>query len=223
MMRGSQLLRAARRPSASDVATRERLLDVATELFAEHGFKRVTVRQISQAARANVAAVNYHFGDKRGLYRAIVAGAIAAMQDTNRAAVEAGQGGSPADQLRAFVRTWLERVTASPKHLWIHRLMTRELEDPTDALDEIFEEVLEPRHEYLSRIVSALTDIPARDPRVMRAIASVLGQCLVFARPLPPRAPAPWRHVAKDIGAAATHIAEFSLAGLRAMKDNTGS
>ena len=47
----------------ADRETRERLLKAAEALFAERGFKRVTVREICLAARANVAAVNYHFGD----------------------------------------------------------------------------------------------------------------------------------------------------------------
>jgi AcrR family transcriptional regulator len=57
---------------AREAATRERLLTAAAALFAEHGFRRVTVRDICEEASANVAAVNYHFGDKQGLYREVV-------------------------------------------------------------------------------------------------------------------------------------------------------
>ena len=52
-----------------DPRTRARLLKAAEQLFAERGFRKVTVREICHAAKANVAAVNYHFGDKLGLYR----------------------------------------------------------------------------------------------------------------------------------------------------------
>ena len=48
--------------------TRERLLDEAERLFAEQGYAAVTVRQITQASRSNLAAVNYHFGGKEKLY-----------------------------------------------------------------------------------------------------------------------------------------------------------
>ena len=51
-----------------DRETRERVLRSAAQLFADRGFKKVTVREICRAARANVAAVNYHFGDKGGLF-----------------------------------------------------------------------------------------------------------------------------------------------------------
>ena len=51
----------------ADRETRDRLLKSAERLFADRGFRNVTVREICRAAHANVAAVNYHFSDKLGL------------------------------------------------------------------------------------------------------------------------------------------------------------
>ena len=48
--------------------TRQRLLDTAGEVFAEKGFQAATVRQICGMAGVNIAAINYHFGDKERLY-----------------------------------------------------------------------------------------------------------------------------------------------------------
>jgi len=53
--------------SASSADTRQRLIEAAANLFANKGFEHVTVREICKASNANVAAVNYHFGDKAGL------------------------------------------------------------------------------------------------------------------------------------------------------------
>ena len=47
--------------------TRQRVLEAAGEVFAERGFRAATVREICQRAKANLAAVNYHFGDKERL------------------------------------------------------------------------------------------------------------------------------------------------------------
>lgn len=57
--------------NASGDATRRRLLEAATRLFSEHGYAAVTVRDITRAAETNLAAVNYHFGGKLGLYEAV--------------------------------------------------------------------------------------------------------------------------------------------------------
>ena len=54
------------------VDTRERLLDAAEELFAEHGFEAVSLRDLTSVAEANVAAVNYHFGGKEKLITAVM-------------------------------------------------------------------------------------------------------------------------------------------------------
>lgn len=53
--------------------TRQRLLDAAEELFAEKGFEAVSLRELTAAAEANVASVNYHFGGKEGLIGAVLA------------------------------------------------------------------------------------------------------------------------------------------------------
>jgi AcrR family transcriptional regulator len=50
---------------------RERLLYAALRRFAASGFERTSVRDIAQAAGANVSAVGYYFGDKEGLYRTL--------------------------------------------------------------------------------------------------------------------------------------------------------
>uniref|UniRef100_UPI0010418D0F TetR/AcrR family transcriptional regulator n=1 Tax=Actinomadura fibrosa TaxID=111802 RepID=UPI0010418D0F len=54
--------------------TRERLLDAAERLYAERGIDGVSLREIVQAAGArNATAVQYHFGDRGGVIRAIFA------------------------------------------------------------------------------------------------------------------------------------------------------
>ena len=62
--------------AATEAETRSRLLSVGEQLFAERGFRDVTVREICRGARANVAAVNYHFRDKLGLYQAVLQAAV---------------------------------------------------------------------------------------------------------------------------------------------------
>ena len=53
--------------------TRAALLESATSLFLANGFESVSIRQITMASGSNVASVNYHFSDKTGLYREVLA------------------------------------------------------------------------------------------------------------------------------------------------------
>src|SRR5688572_31708077 len=61
--------------------TRESLLDAAEKLFSEHGIQSASLRQITQHAGANLAAVNYHFGSKDGLVRAVFSRRLRPMND----------------------------------------------------------------------------------------------------------------------------------------------
>src|SRR4029079_15589702 len=89
--------------SGHDLETRERLLRTAARMFADRGFKRVTDRDICRHSRANVAGVNYHFGNKLGLYREVLQVAIDALRSTTDAAREAGKGREADEKLRRFV------------------------------------------------------------------------------------------------------------------------
>ena len=197
--------------------TRQRLIDAAAVLFAERGFDNVTVREICKASNANVAAINYHFGDKAGLYRAVVNFAIQLMQETNEQSQRAGDGRSPEDQIRGFVRVFVQRVTGQGPTAWIHKLMAREMEKPTEALDQVMLQVVKPRLEYLCAVVSAIMGLPPTDPRVHRCVGSLQSQCLLAARPIPSALEKMFGPNVHGLDAWIDHIAEFSIGGMRAI------
>ena len=58
---------------SSSAATRRRILDAAECLFMEHGFEATGLRLVTAKAKLNLAAVNYHFGGKDELFRAMLA------------------------------------------------------------------------------------------------------------------------------------------------------
>jgi AcrR family transcriptional regulator len=208
---------------ARDRETRDRLLDAAARLFASRGFKRVTVRDICRDARANVAAVNYHFGDKMGLYREVLRTAVDAMRSTLEAAQAAGHAGDPEARLRAYVRVYLERVVESGLNSWIHRLMSRELTDPTPALDLIVQQAIRPRLAYLGTLVGELLARPVDDVRVTRCAHSVHALCIsMIPNPVSARLYPEATMTPAAVASLADHITSFSLAGIRAMAGRTG-
>jgi len=203
----------ARRP---DTATRERLLAEATRLFAQRGFHAVSVREIARAARANVAAVNYHFDGKLGLYRAVVKSAVQAMRAGDDAFLTASDA-PPEEQLRTYVAGYLPRIVATDDGTaWIHDLMRHEMSEPTPLAPWIAEHGILPRLEYLAGVVAALLGCKPNDKRVARCVISIQAQCL-FYRPDRFRAAAfkDWSITRDELAAVVDHIVEFSLAGIR--------
>lgn len=198
-----------------DSVTRARLLNTAARLFAARGFKTVTVRDICHEAGANVAAVNYHFGDKLGLYNEVVGSAIQTMRETTELARAGAAQSAPEERLRTYIRIFIERVVGAQAHDgWIHQIMVREMADPTPALDLVAERVIRPRLEYVASIVAEILGRPPDDDVVKRCVLSVQSQVHAampnyLARHLLPelRDPA----VLNDL---AEHIARFSIAGL---------
>jgi AcrR family transcriptional regulator len=205
--------------SERDGETRKRVLSAATRLFAANGFKKVTVRQICLAAGANVAAVNYHFGDKLGLYREVLDKAVETMRATTDAARAEGAGKSSEEKLRAYVRVFLHRVYGKGHESWIHQLMAQEFADPTPAMDIVVDQVLKPRMVYLSEVIGDVLQLSPDDERVQRSVMSIQAQC--HAPLLNPIA----RRVTPDlvidspaVDALSAHIAEFSLGGARSVR-----
>jgi AcrR family transcriptional regulator len=205
--------------AGQDIKTRQRVLDVAAQLFAERGLRKVTVREICRRARANVAAVNYHFRNKAGLYREVLEMAIGVMRETNEAARRAAEGAARGRRLRAHIRVFVAALVSTHGRSWLHRLITRELADPTPALDLIVDRAVRPRIEYLSSIVRDLVGPGPTDAAVLACVVSIQAQCVMMALPNPigdqllgrPT----WTPAAID--ALADHIAEFSLGGIHAI------
>jgi len=204
--------------SGRDLETRERLLRTGQRLFAERGFKRVTIREVCRGARANVAAVNYHFGNKLGLYREVVQVAIDALRGTTDAAKEAAEGCPAEEKLRRFVQVYVRRLLATTPDDWIHRLINREIADPTTAIDAIVDQGIRPRLDYLTEVVAELMDRELSDPRVIRSVVSLQAQSVAYLpNPLAERLGLKPKLTPAEIDQVAHHIVEFSLAGIRAI------
>src|SRR5262249_29956681 len=129
-------------------STRARIPAAGQRRLPEPGFQRGAGPGLCRAARVNVAAVNYHFGDKLGLYQEILQGAIDAMRATTEAARAAGEGLSAEDRLRRYVAVFVGRLLAAGS-AQVHRLIHREMNDPTPFLDRLVEEGVRPRLDYL--------------------------------------------------------------------------
>jgi AcrR family transcriptional regulator len=160
--------------------TREALLHAAGEVFAEVGFQAATVRAICRRAGANVAAVNYHFGDKERLYLEVLR--HAQTETSRRLPFDLGvpARATPEQRLRAFVRSLLTRLLEPGPHAWLGKLMSREMLEPTHGLDQMVREHIRPMADQLRAIVRAFLG-PDRDEQTVRLYGfSIVSQCLFY-------------------------------------------
>ncbi len=203
--------------------TRERLLAAAGEVFSKQGFTRATVRDICAAAGANVAAVNYHFRDKQGLYEAV-------MEQWLRVAFEkypplggVSPDAKPEEKLRAFIRSFLFRILDEGRPSWHGRLVAREMIDSTPLLDQKVNELIRPMISLLESIVREIIGARASAIQLRRCALSIVGQCLFYthARPVVDRIFPEQNYTPAAIEELAHHVAQFSLAGLNAMRAST--
>ena len=194
--------------------TKVRLIEAAGEEFAGKGFDATRIRTICDRAGANVAAVNYHFGDKEQLY-------VQTVLDAHRCGMELGQDDAaveagPAEQLRSFIHHFLTHVLAiNHPEDWRHRLMLREMLHPTSASDVLVRESIRPHFERLQQIMRQFC--PDADARKLNALSfSVIGQCLHYrmARPVTERLIGPEAFHALDLEFLTDHITSFCLAAL---------
>jgi TetR/AcrR family transcriptional regulator, regulator of cefoperazone and chloramphenicol sensitivity len=206
-----------RKTNSSTVDTRELILNAAGRIFAKNGFHATTVRQITQEAGVNLAAVNYHFHDKQELYVSVLKRAHQAAANT----AEADYADTPRQQLRTFIRTFLAYLLDPKRPEWQGSLIAREMAQPTQALDRLVAESIAPVKRRIVGIVRELLGPDVPETRVNLSCASIIGQCLhyVHCREMITRLFPKGSSLPRDIETLSDHVFEFSLGGLTAMKD----
>lgn len=200
------------------VSTRHRIVAAAGEVFAEHGFRSATVRQITERAGVNIAAVNYHFRDKAELYAQVLQQAHGASAYVGRLTATQ-EGIEPAQRLRTFIGTFLHYLLDPARPSWHLRVRARELAEPTPALDQLVDETVRPMSAALCDIVRALTGPELPRMELLMLAQSVLGQCLFYSQcgAVIQRVHPGFRvDRPEDIERLADHVTNFSLPAIRA-------
>jgi AcrR family transcriptional regulator len=200
---------------------RQGLLEAAGEVFAAKGFAKATVREICDRAGANVAAIHYHFRDKEGLYREAIKHWSEISHQKYPPDLGLSENATAEQRLEAFVRSFLFRILDKSRPGWHGKLMTREMVEPTAALDELVETVYRPMNERLRLIVKELGGGRLSKTEVQLCMRSILGQCLFYrhARPVIERLDPGETFEPSDLEQLATHITRFSLSAIKTLAE----
>jgi len=116
--------------------TRTRLMDAALDLLAERGEDGVSLRGLTDAAQANVAAVSYHFGSLKSLRDAAIEYALERYLDAQQEAVGAlGAQASLEALAAAFARPMMHALAVRGRELDVMRIVARASVDPPQGWD----------------------------------------------------------------------------------------
>jgi AcrR family transcriptional regulator len=125
--------------------TQSKLIEIAIPLFASKGFSAVSVREVTDAAKINIAAISYHFNGKEGLYQAVLEEQLAPVLQALQIA-QNNDSLSPIERLR-FYADQIARIHAQRPYL--ARFMASEVTNPTDYGGPIIEKYLSHVHQFM--------------------------------------------------------------------------
>jgi AcrR family transcriptional regulator len=202
-----------------------RILKVAAEVFAEHGFRHGTVREICKRAEVNVASINYYFGDKEKLYIDVVNYWKDVAFEKYPFDCAMDQSKPPEERLRAWIRSILFMMIYEKESPWFGKLITREAAvEPTRVLDDLVEESIFPAINLLFSIVKQLLGKEFSEESVHLYSASIVGQCVYFysCRHIVARLFHYEKYDIEDIEKIAEHITRFSLNAIKLASNEKG-
>src|ERR1700730_5796797 len=151
--------------------TRQALLDHATDVFAENGFDRASVREITRRADVNQAAINYHFGGKEALYREVLRLAVAALNDASLLNDDAIGRVTRDEAVRLFVRQQAMPLLKHGEMSHYLRIFAWETLAPTSVWREFIASEKLPILDQAEKIVRRF--LPATATRAKITIATI--------------------------------------------------
>jgi AcrR family transcriptional regulator len=202
--------------AAGDVI--HRLLDVAEQLFADHGLDGTSIREITKKANCNLAAVNYHFGDKETLYEEVFRRRLQEMRERRLASIREvlarPQGAALEDIIRADAEAFLEPFADPVVSRRFLMLFTREMVEQCLPKRLFLDEMVIPIIGALEKAIRAVCPYLTGEQARM-GINSVIGQLVhtIHVKVMPGIEAEMFAGF--DARRAVEHIVKFSAAGIR--------
>ncbi|MEN8688001.1 MAG: TetR/AcrR family transcriptional regulator, partial [Desulfuromonadales bacterium] len=198
--------------------TRAALMESATKLFLANGFENVSIRQITMASGSNVASVNYHFSDKTGLYREVLANLLDSITREKLALLEKLDRQKPSAQLEeiltAYIRSFFDSHTCSPDSDRLMQTIYREMGPDAVTGDLVATRLIVPINRAFKDLILK-TSPGLGEKRASFCVSSITGQVLHFirSRDILRSMHSPEQHQTfiEDV---IEHITQFSLQGL---------
>jgi TetR/AcrR family transcriptional regulator, regulator of cefoperazone and chloramphenicol sensitivity len=169
--------------------SKKRLVEAGLELFARNGFDGVSTRTLANLAQVNLAAIQYYFGGKEGLYLAVARHIAETIRGWNQPVLSRIENTLSADRpgreasfmlLCELLDHIMQRALSSQESTkWLGIFMREQIE-PTDAFDILYEGVMEPFHLCLSALIARVLNIAPEDSETKLRAYAISGQVFIF-------------------------------------------
>jgi AcrR family transcriptional regulator len=197
------------------------LLAAASEVFAEKGYRGATIAEICKRAGANIAAVNYHFGDKETLYAEAWRHSFSESVKAHPPDGGVSESAPPEERLRGQVAALLSRIADEDNREFL--IVQKELANPTGLLNEVMREAFLPLQERMEILLRELLGPHVSDMQIRFCGISIVTQCInpmVVSRGRKgKREDQDGPPGIDDIDAYSNHVVKFSLAGIRTIRE----
>jgi len=196
--------------------TRQRVLESATSVFAEKGFRDATVAEICEGAGANVASVNYYFGSKELLYKEALAHAHFITDRIHP--LPAADRKRPEEWIAGFITVLINRIFCDDEGGWFPRMLFHAMSDPSPMFREVIQNTHLKEINMLHKTIARMFNTPdVENLQVKMCVLSIMSQCLFLGYNKAARQ----AHFSGEDRVArcrrlAEHITRFSLAGIQA-------
>lgn len=199
--------------------TRQTLLETALDIFAEEGFKSATVQQIADRAKANISAINYHFGNKANFYAEAVVHHMKNIM--SHRPKETGYPKTPETELHEFISLRISCIAKEKPPKFIEKILIQEMANPGPVMDKMVEHVIRPNFQQLSDIMTKLLPEDCSESEIRRHCFSVIGQCNFYlhSQPIISRLFPDIEDDQNQTGQLAEHITSVCLAAVKAEHD----
>jgi len=201
--------------------TAKSLLAAASDVFATKGYRDATIAEICERAKANIAAVNYHFGDKETLYTEAWRHSFSESLKAHPPDGGVSDAAPPEERLRGQVVALLRRIADEDNREFF--IVQKELANPTGLLNKVMRVELRPLHEKMETLVRELLGPRTSDMQVRFCAISIISQCInpmvAIKSRKEKREDKDSPPGVDDIEAYSRHVVQFSLAGIRTVRE----
>lgn len=197
--------------------TRAKILEAAGTLIAKQGYAQTTNKEIASLAEVDLAAINYHFNGRDGLYLAVLSEANKRHMDVDKLTALAASDGTPDEKLEVLLGMCISRLN-QPED-WHGRVYIQELLSPSSLFTDFMQTEGLAKRQAMRQIISQIAGIAEDDPQIYPCLLSIIGPCMMLMV------------VAKfgccnvndlewslDSSQLIAHLKQFSLAGLSSLQ-----